>query len=1593
LHLLYGWPCPEGACAWTGCIPVASRSRNDERPPAIVPGLRELIDHAAPRTASGATPSDFPLVSLDQESVDQISAQYPDFETILPVSPLQQGLLIQTLRSPGDGAYIEQFSSTFEGRFDVEALHRAWQLILDRHEQLRAAFVWRDDQPIQVVVRKADLPWEFEDWTALSPEDQAARFEARLADERTRGFDLSIAPAMRCSVTRLADRLHRITWSFHHILLDGWSVQLVLRDVTAAFDGLRGGREVVLPPAPAYREYLAWVRQQDRQSAEHFWKETLNGLEEPTRLSLPVPEYPLPAYDSHWVELPEALTEQLSATGREQQLTMATIVEGAWAMLLARYTSKSDIVFGVTVAGRPPVVAGVQEMVGLFINTLPMRLRISDDATTLSLLQQLQARQLAMRDFEYAQLGEVQRWAGISNAEALFDTMLAFENYPIRRGVGRGDSELTLVDVHVVEQTHYPLTVVVVPGRSLKLRIGYDQQRYERATVERMGRHLTRVFEQIATDISAVFGTSTLAEENECRRIAAFETGLRAPYDNETIAALFARQAASRPGEIALRADGLSLTYGELDRRSNQLARYLRARGVGPDVPVGVCLTGGFDLIVALLGVVKAGGAYLALDPGYPSARLTLMIAETGAPFVITSGELGGQLETSASLISMDRERSVIEAESFDPIAAEATADHLAYICYTSGSTGQPKGVSVPHRAIVRLLFGADYAHFGPDETWLQLAPVPFDASTLEIWGALLHGGRLVLASDRMPAPQALGDLLTSEGVTSIWLTASLYNTVIDAAPEALAGLRQLLIGGEALSIAHVQRGLETLPQTRIINGYGPTEGTTFTCCHPIAASSGTRPIPIGRPISNTTVYILDAGMLRVPIGVAGELYIGGDGLARGYAGQAARTAERFVPDPFSQRPGQRLYRTGDLVRWTDDGLIDFLGRNDSQVKIRGFRIELGEIEAVLESHYAVRAAVVIVRQDVSGVKRLVAYIVAPSMPDEIELSRHLRSRLPDYMVPAAFVRLDNLPLTPNGKIDRDALPEPDAVRAPVSRRPESDAEIAIARIWAAVLQTPEIGADENFFDLGGDSILGIQICARATRAGWHITPKQLFEHQSVAALAAVAKKLAATSPTVSASDASGVCPLLPIQRWFFEQDLPDAHHFNQSMMLTVEADMPASIIEQALAAVVTHHDALRARFTKSADGWSVRIGPSQNSGPLLNRVVLSGADVAAPAAAIGRAAAALQTSLDLQQGPLVRATLFEGPRQPRLLIVIHHLVVDTVSWRILLEDLETACEQGLRRSNDRICPPRPRPCGSGPSCPTAYADSRRSTVPAPGGDPSPEARAPSADRLSRRPGREHGQGGCAHLGDSQPGRDRGARSGRSANVSDANQRRAADGARSGDGAVDAQPVAARRSRRTRPRTVVRRRTGQSNRRVVYDDRPDPPQAAESGQRGRRAPVDQGATAFDRRRHADLRSAALRQLRADAESDAREPARRARIQLSRTIGARFGERSLRSGTGVDWTDGESAPAPASYPGRRRSHRGRPAALRLVLLPAHPQPLDDRRPRAALCRRAQSDHRVLVRRGGGAFHAFRLPAGQDRTADDRFVVGSIPGPGR
>ncbi|HSS52816.1 MAG TPA: amino acid adenylation domain-containing protein, partial [Thermoanaerobaculia bacterium] len=1102
------------------------------------------------------------------------------------------------------------------------------------------------------------------------------------------------APLFRTSLLRLGAREHLLLILTHHIVWDDWSRGVLVRDLAAFYCASSAGKASPLPPLPVqYADFALWQRRwlecEDREQHLAYWRRQLDGA--PRHLDLPT-DRPRPAEQSFrggelTRRIPAALAERVRVLARHQGSTVFMTLAAAFQVLLCRYSGQRDIVVGTLTGNRN--LPEIEDLIGFFVNTLPLRTDLSGDPDFVSVLTRMREAALAAydhQDLPFDQLVEALKLPRDLGHNPLTQVVFNMFNAGIP-AVEIPGLALDLVSTPL-GWAPFDLVVTVSSGEGeLVCETLFAADLYDPSTVRRLLRHFEILLRGIVAEPARPVAELPLLSAGERGQILLEwnDTGSIFPRD-EPIHRIFQAYAEKAPDATGITCGGRSLSYGEIDARANQLARHLRALGVGQELPVGVLAERSPEAVIAILAILKAEGAYVPLDPDEPRERLRSIVEDARMPLLlVTRGKWLDLLpEAAVRQVCLERDQLEIARWSREDLGDPPTpADSLAYVMYTSGSSGRPKGVCVPHRAVVRLVRGVGYAGFGPGEVFLSLAPISFDASTFEIWGALLNGGRLAIFSPQVPSLDELSETVEREGVSTLWLTAGLFHQMVEGRLEGLRPLRQLLAGGDVLSPRQVRQALAHLPGLRLINGYGPTEATTFTCCCPMAHPDEVGPsVSIGRPIGNTRVYLLAPDLALVPVGVAGELFIGGDGLARAYLNSPAATAERFVPDPFGKEAGMRLYRTGDRARYLADGRIEFLGRLDNQVKIRGFRVELGEIEAVLGQHPGIREAAVVVREDGSGHRRLVGYITVREGDPTGELPQFLRQRLPDYMVPGTVVVLDSLPLSPNGKVDRRALPAADAAAPSPAEgyvAPRNPAEETLASIWREILKLDRVGVHDNFFALGGDSILAIQIVARAYDAGLELSPTQLFHHQTIAELAAPALAAEAVSGRPIVQEAAGPAPLTPIQRWFFDLELPEPHHFNHSVLLDVAPDLDKAVLASAVAHLVTRHDALRLSFFKPrGEGWLQVVREPGSAAAPFSHLALSSLPPERRRSTLEAAAAALQSSLDLTAGPLLRAGLFEmGEGEPcRLLFVVHHLAVDGVSWRILLADLAATCRR-----------------------------------------------------------------------------------------------------------------------------------------------------------------------------------------------------------------------------------------------------------------------------------------------------------------------------
>jgi amino acid adenylation domain-containing protein len=1398
---------------------------------------------------------------------------------VYPLTPMQQGMLFHSLLHPGGGSYVVQLLLSLDGPLDRAAMRNAWQAVIDRHPVLRTAFSWeRRERPLQAVLTHARVPWAEADWSGLDAAAQAICQCELLAADRRRGFDLKRAPLLRVSLLRLGRDRHLMLWSVHHLLLDGWSSALVLDDLARSYAALRQGEAPRLAPSRPFEDFVRWLERRDAAASESFWRRELAGPAGAVQLHLrtataatgataaiaataataasaaegaaaaltpattarsgqpgasaPAAPPALAQRDSRAAagtaacgevtrELPAGATAALRELAAACRLTESAVVLGAFCVLLSRYGRTSRVTIGVTVAGRPPELSGVESMVGLFINTLPLAVEIDEAAPAAGWLSRLQARSAALHGHAASALPEVRQWAGLAAEQPLFEQIFVFENYPDAPGAAPDLGGLRLGEISALEQPDHPLTLVAAPGPRLRLRALFDRARFTAAPVALLLGHLEELLRQMAAAPWAPLGALDMLGAAERQAILAAGRGAPRPYPRETgLAALFAVQAAHRGDAPAVLDGAVHLSYRQLAERATALAGRLLAMGVHPGDRVAVLLERGADFVVAILAILECGAAYVPLDPTHPSERLAYMLGDCQARALIVAESTalarlpGGvpdpnvvaaeatSVASGADVVVADTSGVALEIDAVGATTGSAVpstggvadlplppgclllqlrswqaeigpdgagvscgasgatgvcgaaagageiafrrspeglsageaggapgglaaaglpgGEAAAYLMYTSGSTGRPKGAVVTQRAVARLVLGADYLELPPTPRVAFASNVSFDASTLEIWAALLHGGTLVTVDrETLLAPPALRALLRGAALDLVWLTAGWFNELARQVPDVFAGTGTLICGGEAVDAGAVRAVLAAGAPRRLLDGYGPTENTTFTTTYDTAAlAAGAATVPIGRPIANSEAFVLDHQLRLLPAGAAGELCTGGDGLAMGYHGRPDLSAERFVPHPFAERPGERLYRTGDLAWLGEGGNLEILGRLDSQLKIRGFRVEPGEVEVLLAQHPGVERSVVVARGGGALDRRLVAYVVGSGLPPAAALRAWLAQRLPEHMVPAAVVELPALPLTPHGKVDRGALPSPAAAAsAPGSALASAAAGAAapppsielLAGIWEQVLGVSAVGAGDDFFARGGHSLLATVAVSRIRAAfGVELPLHEIFDAPVLRHLAeridAARRRRDSTpggapAPAISPARRDRPLPLSFAQErlWFLDRFAPLSAAYHIPHALRLHGDLETAALRLALQEIVRRHEALRTVFTAVEGQPRQRVLPSRPVPlPLADLAALG---EAAREAELGRhLERQFETPFDLARGPLLRQLLVRlDERHHVLSLVLHHIVAD--GWSVGLFAAELAALYGALRQPD--LPPAPVL----PELPVQYAD------------------------------------------------------------------------------------------------------------------------------------------------------------------------------------------------------------------------------------------------------------------------------------------------
>ncbi|WP_255953563.1 amino acid adenylation domain-containing protein [Streptomyces odontomachi] len=1029
---------------------------------------------------------------------------------VLPLTPAQEGMYVHALLAAGgtDPAgggtdpYLVQARFRLSGAVDARALRTALDGLLRRHPNLRACFRHKGlDRPVQLIPKRTEVPWTETDLRERPSEAAEAELMRLLDTDRARPFDVARPPLVRAALVR-RDAGADLLLTFHHILLDGWSMPIFAQELAALYEGAPE-----LPPAAPYRDYLAWLRDRkarDTGAAHDAWRQALTGFGPPVPLARTSTAAHRPATILD-TELTADLSGALARTSRAAGCTPGTLAQVAWALVLARSTGRDDVVFGGLVSGRPAGLPGVETMVGMFINTLPVRVRLRRRESLGALLRRVQQEQVRLTPHHHVSLADLQRERGVGD---LFDTVLAFENYP-RDGLAAG-SRLRLTDAW--DGTHYPLTLAMVASDRWLVRLGYRDGIDAPALTAR----LVRAFEVLTAPgaLDRPADALDVLPEREQAHLRSLSGGppVREPQP-ATISGRFAAQVALAPHAPAVESPGRTLSYADLDAAADRLTDRLRTAGAGSETPVALLLPRSPDLVIAQLAVVRNGGCYVPLDRAHPTAHLVRLLRDCGARHIVTEGDTPDWLPQGVHVVAVDGAGpSPADGDPgpADAPAQEADGHPLAAACllYTSGTTGEPKGVLIPHQGVVALVSDSRFTG-GAHRRVLCHSPHTFDSVVYETWVPLLNGGTVVLGPRVEPA--TLAATLAGQRITALLLGADLFRTVAELAPQALAGLREVWSGGDVLAPEAVRRVREHCPDTIVVNGYGPTETTVFATTHPVTGPIGTGPacvpVPIGRPLDHTRAQVLDARLRPVPAGTVGELYLAGRGLARGYLGRPAATAVRFVADPFGP-PGTRMYRTGDLVRWTADGLLEFVGRADAQVKVRGHRIEPGAVEHALASCPGVSRAVVAARAGAGGGKVLAAYLVLADGGSLPEVRGRAAQLLPAHLLPDVWTVLDRLPLTPHGKVDRAALPAPAPAAPPPAgpaepAEPVDDVERTLCTLFAEALGLPRVARGTDFFATGGHSLLALRLTARIeAELGARIPVAALFGARTPAALA-----------------------------------------------------------------------------------------------------------------------------------------------------------------------------------------------------------------------------------------------------------------------------------------------------------------------------------------------------------------------------------------------------------------------------------------------------------------------------------------------------------
>lgn len=1200
------------------------------------------------------------------------------------LTPMQEGMLFHTYLNPETPAYFEQFSCTVTGRLDVRLLESSFNVLINKYDVLRLNFLHENiKKPKQVVFKKRAMKVIYENLTHLDVSNQAHFIQNFIEADQRKGFDLAKDLLLRAAVLQMDDQRYKLIWSYHHIIMDGWCLKTIVQELFDVYKSLSQGITPELVEAPPFASYLQWLDQQDREEARSYWAGYLQDynstIELPSfgmrdlgnKVNQQEFQYKTNNQVDRIYKISKETVLQLEQLAKTYQVTLNTVLQSAWALLLGRYNRTEDVIFGSVTSGRPAEVEGVDQMVGLFINTIPTRITFQGNQSFSSLIQHVQQTSLEMQSYDFYPLAEIQSISMMK--QNLVNHIFAFQNYPVSADTQNASDDLfTISDLEDFEQTNYDFNLILMPNDGLDVKFKYNPSKYTQAAMDRLFQHFEQVLFIVSHNANLLIRDITVITSEEREQILQQFNDTARDYPRDlTITQLFERQAQLTPMQIALVHDDVRMTYKELADRTDRIASRLIKEGVIPDQIVGIIGDRSIDTVIGMLGILKAGGAYLPIDPEYPDDRIGYMIQDSQVKWVVAPEYYADRCIFGARMILLDHESVGEELSTFihdePPALTNLNPSNLAYVMYTSGSTGRPKGVMVEHQNVVRLVKNTNYISFQPGDRILQTGAPVFDACTFEIWGALLNGLELYIVDKHsILDSQQLGDVIREYSISTLWMTTPLFNQLAQQQPELFQPLRYLIIGGDIVSPRHVQQVGELCKGLTIIHAYGPTENTTFSTCFTIRSYNETN-ISIGGPIANSTAYVVDLYGQLSPIGVPGELWVGGDGVARGYINNEPLTSEKFFPSPFVQ--GERIYRTGDAVSWLTDGTLDFIGRFDNQVKIRGFRIEIGEIEIRLRLHESIKEAVVRVWNKDDGNKALCAYLVSEGEITSTELKGYLSGFLPDYMIPSNWIFMDRLPLTPNGKVDHQALPEPkeSTVYEGVYTAPRNETEHKLADIWGDVLGIPTVSVYDHFFDLGGHSLNALKLVTEIKKHFQTQLPlAQIFQKPVLADMAMLIEKNEVSEfAKIEPAQAAEFYPLSSAQkRLYILNDMSGMETaYNIPFVMEITGELDVVRLEQAFQTLISRHEVLRTSF-------------SIINGEIFQKVqedihfTIEHLDVSADLE-VEEIVDRFVTPFNLNQAPLLRAGLVtRGDGQHVFIFDIHHIIADGTSIGVVVKEL-----------------------------------------------------------------------------------------------------------------------------------------------------------------------------------------------------------------------------------------------------------------------------------------------------------------------------------